>query len=188
MSKIHTLCLFALLLAGQAMQAQTEAEEKAWIAYMTPGKEHQLLAAEDGTWTNEMTFWHDAKSEPMKAITTSQAKMIFDGRYQEVNYSGDVMGMPFQGKSIICFDNALKRYTSTWIDNMGTGMMVMYGTPGKDGKSIVFKGDMVNPVDGKTNPCREVYTIVDANTRKMEMYDSRNGKEWKSMEIIMKRK
>jgi len=36
---------------------------------------------------------------------------------------------------------------------------------------------------------REVYTWVDDNTRKMEMFESDpSGKEYKSMEIEMKRK
>jgi hypothetical protein len=55
-------------------------------------------------------------------------------------------------------------------------------------KSIELKGDMVNPVNGKKTPYREIYTIVDAKTRKMEMFDMKNGEEFKSMEIIMKKK
>jgi hypothetical protein len=43
-------------------------------------------------------------------------------------------------------------------------------------------------MNGKKTPYRETYTIVDANTRKMEMFDTKNGQEYKSMEIIMKRK
>lgn len=43
---------------------------------------------------------------------------------------------------------------------------------------------MVNPVNGKKTPYREVYTVVDAKTRKMEMYDVKNGTEYKSMELL----
>lgn len=188
MKKMYAIALLALCFAGNKATAQTEAEEKAWMNYMTPGKEHNRLAADNGAWYNEMTFWQDAKSTPMKAVTSSQAQMIFEGRYQEIYYRGEVMGMPFEGKSTVAFDNATKEYISTWIDNMGTGLMVMYGKPDKTGKSIIFTGKMVNPVDGKTSTCREVYTILDDNTRRMEMFDTKDGKEWKSMEIVMKRK
>jgi hypothetical protein len=51
-----------------------------------------------------------------------------------------------------------------------------------------FKGDMVNPVNGKKTPYREVYTIVDTNTRRIEMFDTKKGQEYKSMEIVMKKK
>ncbi|KOS06038.1 hypothetical protein AM493_08295 [Flavobacterium akiainvivens] len=188
MKKLLAMALLAACLAPAMATAQTEAEMKAWEAYMTPGKEHKMLAEETGSWTAEMTFWHEPGAQPQKATTTADVKMLFDGKYQEGNYKGNVMGLPFEGKSLISFDNAAKEFTSIWIDNMGTGMMVMKAKPGKDAKVLNFTGTMVNPVDGKPTPFREVYTIVDANTRKMEMFDTKNGKEFKSMEIVMKRK
>jgi hypothetical protein len=164
------------------------AEMKAWQAYMTPGDAHKMLASEAGSWNNEMTFWHDADSKPEKATSTAEIKMILGGRYQEANYKGNMMGMPFEGRGTVAYDNSTGEYTSTWIDNMGTGMMVMKGKMGSDGKTLELKGKMVDPARKKETNCREVYTIVDANTRKMEMYCDKNGKELKNMEIVMKRK
>jgi len=188
MKKIYEITLLALCMACSTASAQTEAEQKAWMAYMAPGKEHKKLTLENGIWHNEMTFWHDPKSKPTKAMTTAEAKMIFDGRYQETYYKGVVMGMPFEGKNTLAFDNATKEYIATWIDNMGTGIIVMRGTADKTGKIITLKGEVVNPADGKTNPCREVFTVLGDNVRKLEMFDTKDGKEWKSMEILMKRK
>jgi hypothetical protein len=71
---------------------------------------------------------------------------------------------------------------------MGTGIMVATGKFDEKSKSMELKGEMVNPLNGKKTPYREIYTIVDANTRKMEMFDFKNGEEYKSMEILMKRK
>lgn len=164
------------------------AEMKAWEAYMTPGDAHKMLASENGAWNNEMTFWHDANAKPEKAISASVSKMILGGRYQETNYTGEMMGMQFEGRSTVAYDNATKKYVSTWIDNMGTGMMVMKGVMAEDGKSIEFFGEMVDPVTGKNMTCRELFTIVDNNTRKMEMFCGTGAKEYKSMEILMKRK
>jgi hypothetical protein len=164
------------------------AEMKAWEAYMTPGDAHKMLAQEVGSWTADMTFWHGPDAPPEKAISTAETKMILGGRYQEMNYKGNVMGMPFEGRSTVAFDNATKEYTNTWIDNMGTGMMVAKGKMNADGKSMELKGDMVDFMTGTKKPWKEVYTIVDADTRKMEMFDVSGGKEFKSMEIVMKRK
>ncbi len=33
------------------------------------------------------------------------------------------MGMPFEGMGIDGYDNLAKQYVSTWVDNMGTGIM-----------------------------------------------------------------
>jgi hypothetical protein len=164
------------------------AEEKAWMAYMTPTEPHKMMAQETGAWTADMTFWHGPGAPAEKAKSTADVKMILGGRYQEMNYKGNVMGMPFEGRSTLSYDNAAKEYTNTWIDNMGTGMMVAKGKMSGNGKTIEFKGEMVDPVSATKKPWREMYTIVDANTRKMEMFDTSGGKEFKSMEIVMKRK
>lgn len=164
------------------------AEMKAWEAYMTPGDAHKMMADEAGSWNNQMTFWHDANSPAEKAASTAEIKMIMGGRYQESNYKGTMMGMPFEGRGTLAFDNATKEYTSTWIDNMGTGMMVMKGKMNADGKSMELHGEMVDPMDNKPMKCREVYTMVDANTRKMEMFCSGKGSEYKMMEIVMTKK
>lgn len=164
------------------------AEMKAWMDYATPGDAHKMLADESGSWTNDMTFWHEEGAQPTKATSTAEIKMIMGGRYQQANYKGTMMGMPFEGQSTVSFDNSTKEYTNTWIDNMGTGIMVMKGKKADGANSIEFKGEMVDPAYNKARPCREVYTIVDENTRKMEMFCTKDGKESKSMEIVMKRK
>jgi len=188
MKKLLAMAFLAACMAPLHASAQSDAEMKAWEAYATPGPEHKKMAEEVGSWNADMTFWMEAGGEATKATSAAEIKMVLGGRYQEMSYTGKMMGMPFEGNSVLAFDNTTKEYTSTWMDNMGTGLMVMKGKASKDGKVINFNGTMVNPIDGKQTPYREVYTIVDANTRKMEMFDTKNGKEFKSMEIIMKRK
>jgi hypothetical protein len=164
------------------------AEMKAWQDYATPGEPHKMMAAEVGSWTNDMTMWHSPDAPPQKATSTAEIKMLMGGKYQETNYKGNMMGMPFEGKATLAYDNATKEYISTWIDNMGTGMMVAKGKMAEGSNSLELRGEMVDPYNGKPMQIREVYTIVDADTRKMEMYDTKGGKEYKMMEIVMKRK
>lgn len=161
---------------------------KAWQEYATPGSTHKLMADEVGTWNCDMTFWSEPNGKPEKATSTADIKMILGGRYQEANYKGTMMGQPFEGKSTLAYNNASKEFTTTFIDNMGTGMMVATGKYDEGKKSVEYKGEMVNPVNGKKTPYREIYTIVDAKTRKMEMFDVKNGSEYKSMEIVMTKK
>ena len=164
------------------------AQMKAWIAYATPGSPHKMMADETGTWNCDMTFWMEPNGKPEKATSIAAIKMILGGRYQESNYSGTMMGQPFEGKSTLAYNNASKEFTTTFIDNMGTGILVATGKYDEKSKSTEFKGEIVNPLNGKKTPYREIYTIVDATTRKMEMFDVKNGAEYKSMEIIMKKK
>jgi hypothetical protein len=161
---------------------------RAWQEYATPGNPHKMMADEVGTWNCDMTFWSEANGKPEKATSVAVIRMILGGRYQEADYKGTMMGQPFEGKSTLAYNNASEEYTTTFIDNMGTGMMVAMGKYDESKKSMELKGEMVNPVNGKKTPYREVYTIVDPKTRKMEMYDTKDGSEYKSMEIVMTKK
>lgn len=162
---------------------------KAWEEYMMPSDPHKMLALENGLWNEEMTMWEQSGSEPMKNTMIAESKMIYGDRFQETTHKGDFMGMPFEGKSTLGFNNASQEYTSTWIDNMSTGIMVLTGKYNEATKTINFSGTVVDPITKKEKAVRETYTIVDENTRKMEMFDvDYNGKEYKNMEIVMTRK
>jgi len=164
------------------------AAQKAWMAYMTPSNAHQMLAKSNGEWNEEMTMWMEPGAEPVKSTATAVNKMILGGRYQHSTHTGNVMGMPFEGVAITGFDNIKKVYVSTWIDNMGTGIMYSEGKWNEATKSVEFKGTGVDPMSGKELKIRQVMKIVDDNTETMEMFTTVDGKEFKSMEIKMTRK
>ena len=163
---------------------------KAWEAYATPGEAHKTLALDNGNWTAESTMWMGPNDQkPMKSTMTANIKMIMGGRYQEARYSGNMMGQAFEGISTVGYDNASKEIVSSWLDNMGTNIMQMRGKYDGISKTMDMKGECTDPMTGKIKTVRETYTLVDDNTRKMEMYDTDpNGKEFKSMEIVMTRK
>jgi hypothetical protein len=165
------------------------AQMKAWQEYSMPSEVHKMMASWDGDWIAENTQWMDEKAPPIKGIADVTNKMIFDGRFQETTYKGTFMGMPFNGKGTLGYDNARKIFSNTWIDNMGTGIMTMEGTWDEATKTINFKGKTTDPMTKAAADIRETFTIVDANTQKMTMYmNGLDGKEFKSMEIIFKRK
>ncbi len=178
------------IIAQDKMGASSENEMmKAWEAYATPGKIHEILASDNGSWTEEMVIYTKAGDDkPMKATLTSESKMVLGGRYQQTVHKGSVMGMPFEGTGFVGYDNASKKIVSIWMDNMGTGIMHLSGE--YDGSpTMTLKGEVIDPLTGKAKSVRETFTIVDENTRKMEMFDTdETGKEYKSMEIFMKRK
>lgn len=183
--------LQVLLLAAvsQGFAQDQAAMEKAWAEYMAPGKIHALLASETGTWDEEMTMWMMPGAAPEKYTMTCEISMIMGGRYQQGIHRGTMMGMPFEGISTVGYNNASKKFESTWIDNMGTGFMFMRGNYDVKTHQITFNGDMMDPMTKTAKKFREVYTMIDNDTRKMEMYDTdASGKEYKSMEILMKRR
>lgn len=163
---------------------------KNWEAYATPGTMQQLLASRTGEWTGECTMWMSPDAPPMKSKTSAVSKMILGGRYIESVHTGDMMGMPFEGKSITAYDNARKVFQSTWIDNMGTGIMIMEGTWDEATHALTMTGKMVmgEMGDGSMGDFKEVVRMEDADHEIMEMYKVENGKEIKTMEIHSERK
>src|SRR5438270_2442423 len=67
---------------------------KNWKEYMTPGKEHQLMASWNGTWSGDATMWMQPGAPPLKTTLTSVNKMALGGRYQLSDEKGQFMGTP----------------------------------------------------------------------------------------------
>lgn len=184
---ITLITLFSTFFMGK-ITAQSEAEMKAWQDYMTPGEVHKMMAQADGEWDEDISMYMDPAAPPTKSTATSKTEMILGGRYQQSKTTGNMMGMPFEGISLLGYDNAKKMFTMIWVDNFGTGTITMEGNWDAASKSIILKGKGTDPVTGKDIGMRQVIKFVDNDTQLIEMYDTKNGKETKSMEIISKRK
>lgn len=164
---------------------------KNWMEYATPGEVHKMMASWNGTWDGEVTMWETADAPPQKSTTKTVNKMIMDGRYQISTHSGNMMGMPFEGQATVGYDNGKKQFVSSWIDNMGTGIMYLSGPWDAASKSMTLTGKMVDPSSGNGHEVtmREVFRVIDDNAHVMEMYcPGKDGKEFKTMEIKFTRK
>lgn len=184
------ICIVAgmlLFTANFRAQAQDDASMKAWQAYMTPGDVHKMIAKADGSWDEDVTVWMAPGAPPAKSKSTCVNTMIMGGRYQQTVHKGTMMGMPFEGMGLLAYDNAKKIFISSWIDNFGTGMMYMEGVWDDASKSIILKGNTVDPSTGKDMAIREVMKFIDDKHMQMEMYSVNDGKDMKTMEIKMTR-
>jgi hypothetical protein len=174
--------LFLMMISLQSFAQEdgwNQDQMKVWQEYMTPSQTHEMLAKSNGTWKAKMTMWMMPDSEPMENEGMMTNEMILGGRYQKSTFKGDMMGMPMEGMSLLAYDNASKEYTSIWIDNMGTGMMVVKGKYDEDTKMVDLKGTYVDPMTGKDEPVRETFQVIDDNHHVMEMFMYMDGKEYK---------
>jgi uncharacterized lipoprotein NlpE involved in copper resistance len=158
-------------------------------AYGTPGDPHKMLARANGSWVTDITMWMAPGAPPITSKGTTVNKMIMGGRYQESDATGNMMGAPFAGQSVTGYDNAKKVFVSTWIDNMGTGIMKMEGPWDEANKTINLSGRAVDGSTMKEADYKQTFKMVDDNTQVMEMYGpGPDGKEYKIMEIKYTRK
>lgn len=162
---------------------------KAWESYMTPGQMHQWMAESDGEWDANFTFWMSADTNVSdKSSATVTNKMIMGGRYQQSDYKGNMGGMPFEGRSVMAYDNASKKFVNTWHDNMGTGLMYMTGQYDEANKSLNLSGTSVDPMTGKEHGMRQVYKIINNKHHVMEMFDDKGAGEYRSMKVHLTKK
>jgi hypothetical protein len=114
--------------------------------------------------------------------------MILNGRYLRQEYTGDMMGMPFSGISIMGYNNHTGKYESIWVDTMSTALYYFVGTASPDGKTITQHCKYDDPVRGPAD-WRTVTRIKDDSTIDFEMFLTPKGKkEEKMMEMTISRK
>jgi hypothetical protein len=200
-TKLAVLSLSIALVSGGALCAQEKKPEansmgmtpeqmESMTKAMTPGEMHKHIAKMAGDWTFTNKMWMAPDQPPAESTGTMHAETILGGRYVQSVWKGNFMGQPFEGRGTEGYDNVSKQYVSSWIDNMGTGIMLSTGTCENGGKKCTVVGDSSDPMSGGKMTMKSVMTWVDDNTFKNEMYgkDPASGQEYKMMEIVAKRK
>jgi hypothetical protein len=176
--------------AEPAPVVDSAAMMKAWMDYITPGEMHKIMASTDGTWEGDFIHYMGEGAPPQKSTATATFKTVYNGLFQESIHQGSFAGMQFEGKGVLAYDNAKKKFISTWYDNMGSGIMILEGDFNPTTKTYTFAGKATNPLTKQDCVMREIVKIIDNDNQVMEMYgpDPVTGKEYKAMEIVMKRK
>jgi hypothetical protein len=155
------------------------------------GENHKLLGELAGNWTYTAKMWMDPTGQPQESKGTSTRKAIMDGRYYIAEHTGKfkmpgadgkMKDMNFKGMAIEGYDNAKKKFVSSWIDNMSTMIMNSEGTYDAATKTFTYNAEC-EMVPGKTTKIREVIKVVDKDHHTFEWHDNSQGAEAKTMEI-----
>lgn len=164
----------------EMMRMMTEAAE--------PGEMHKLMADHmAGSWKATAEF-EGPGGEMMTSEGQSKAEMVMGGRHLKENFSGNMMGQPFQGMSITSYDNIGKKFQSIWIDEMSSSMMYAEGSCDEAGKVITFTGKGSDPMTG-SDDAKFKYTITFESEDKhvMKMWQDMNGEMVEMMTLTYER-
>lgn len=153
-----------------------------------PTAPHKMLAKLVGEWTTKTRAWMEPDKPPMEGTGACKQTMLLGGRYLQQDYTGEMMGNSFTGINLIAYDNHTKKYVSTWVDSMSTGIYYFEGKASPDGKTITQECSYDDPVKGPA-VWRSVTKFVDESTLDYVMYlTPKGGKEEKMMEMTASRK
>lgn len=174
--------LVTVLITSISAQEEGSNDMDAWQEFMNPGPMHEILAQRVGEWKAEVKMWMDPSQPP----TLSEAKTICEpmlgGRYFKATHTGNMMGMPYEGYEINGYDNLKKEFFNVWIDNMGTGVMMNYGSYDETNNTLNYNGLMTGPT-GDDMEVRMTVKLIDNNNSIFEMFADMDGQEVKWMEI-----
>ncbi len=163
-----------------------------------PGENHKLLARAVGTWTYTVKMWMtpDPKAPPSESSGSSVTREIMGGRYfisehtgkmQMPGTDGKMKDMEFKGMATEGYDNVKKKFVASWLDNMGTGIMLIEGDYDASAKTFTYRGE-IEMMPGMKTKIREVIKIQDKDHHTFEWYEDRGGTEVRTMEIAYTRK
>jgi hypothetical protein len=181
--------------ASPAANQPSADEMKQMMELAKLNENHKLLAGMAGTWSYTVKMWMDPKGKPTESTGTAVRKAVMEGRYLTGDYSGKfkmpgadgkIKEMNFQGMSMDAYDNVKKKFISGWVDNMGTGIMIIEGTYDAATKTFTYTGDY-EMMPGMKSKVRQVIKMADKDHMSMEFYEDRGQGETKSMEITYKR-
>src|SRR6266480_4245903 len=170
---------------------------KQMMEFSKIGENHKLLSSLDGNWDYTIKFWMNPNpsAPPQESKGSATRKSIMGGRYVMMDVSGK-MQMPgedgkmkdvqFKGMALEGYDNVKRKFVSSWIDNMGTGIQYSEGTYDPASKTFTFTSEM-EMMPGMKTPVREVLKMTDKDHIMMEWYETHGGQEKKTMEIAYTR-
>lgn len=158
---------------------------------------HKLLADMNGSWNYTIKMWMspDPNAKPQESKGTATRKAAMGGRYAVMDVTGKMQmpgedgkmkDMQFKGMSVEGYDNVTKKFVSSWIDNMGTGIHLSEGTYDPASKTFTFTSE-IEMMPGMKTPVREVLKMTDKDHMMMEWYETHGGQEKKTMEIAYTR-
>ena len=158
---------------------------------------HKLLADMNGSWNYSIKMWMspDPNAKPQESKGTAIRKNAMGGRYFTMDVTGKLQmpgadgkmkDMEFKGMALEGYDNVKKKFVSSWIDNMGTGIQYSEGTYDPTSKTFTFTSEM-EMMPGMKTPVRETLKMTDKDHILMEWYETHGGQEKKTMEIAYTR-
>jgi hypothetical protein len=161
-----------------------------------PGEQHKRMQEGVGTWSYTTKYWMSPDGPPNESTGTAVTRAVMGGRYFITDHTGKMqfpgpdgkmMDMEFQGMAVEGYDNAKKKVVSSWIDNMGTGIMNSEGTYDPATKTLTSFSEY-EMIPGVKTKFRMVLKITDKDHKAMEFFEVRDGKDVKTMEMSYTRK
>jgi hypothetical protein len=157
--------------------------------YTTPGPRHQELAELAGQWTTRTRVWENPDAKPVEFPGSAEYRMIFGGRFLELDSRAVMNGAETHGLGIYGYDAFKEKYSYYYIHDGETQALSGLGDRDSTGNAITFALAMDMPMSGEhAKPIRAVLRRLSPSRHTFEMYEKYlDDREWKVLEITFDR-
>jgi hypothetical protein len=177
-------CVASAVLGASAM---ARAQEGGGPPIPKPAAEHQILAADEGTWDATIkSFMAEPDAQPTVSKGVEVNTVMPGGLWVLSKFQGDFGGMTFEGRGQFGYDPLKKKYVGTWIDSMSPTLAVLEGTYDARTKTMTYVGDGVDPHTKAKYTQKMVTTSKDDGTRVFTLFmkfEATGDDEIKFMEV-----
>lgn len=150
-----------------------------------PSTQHALLAAGVGEWDATSTCLVPGQ-EPVVETCSERVTPICSGKWFWSDFTGTMMGQPFEGHSLTGYDEASEQYVAFWIDSTSPTHTRTRGTYDDKTNVWTFRGECVDPA-GKPAKIHQTYVQKDADTRDLQMtFETADGKQEMKVRYVRK--
>ena len=152
---------------------------------LKPGPEHEVLKQDVGTWDATVEMFEPGK--PPAVSKGTETASLLGGLWLVSEFKSQLLGQPFEGRGTSGYDASKKKYVSSWVDSMSSGLTL--GEASYDSRTKTMTGWMEGPdMSGKMTRMKETTEWKDADTKVFTMYMAGpDGKEVTTMRITYKR-
>jgi hypothetical protein len=144
--------LLPTLAQDDAPATEPNAELAAMMArarrFVQPGEHHALLERFLGRWTTETRFFMGPQASPPEE-GTAEGTWLMEGRWMQLRSSGQMMGMPMQGQSVLGYDNFKMSYVVSSVSTMDTAMHYAEGDLDQGGRTLLLYGTLDEYLTGE---------------------------------------
>lgn len=159
------------------------------VELATPGPGHKRLDPFIGEWDAVSRVWTAPDAPPQESKAKMNYFWLLDNRFLGQEYKGLSKEHPFEGLGCWGYDNAKKKYTSIWLDTLGTMIAIESGTCDETGTIFTMHGRHDDPLTGKPVKTRSITRIIDRKKHIFEMYrEGVDGKMAKVLEVTYTRR
>ncbi len=178
--------LSSLALAQSANTGQEKAA--ATTDVNAPGKMHQRLEQLVGKWRHTVTLIPAPGQPPLTAEAISTNRMIYGGRFLEIDSDVEFMGQTGKSLIIIGHNNSTNKFSFYNIASVSTDVTFARGSWDEDQQMIKLQGENVDPATGKPRAFRiEIALIGKDEYRQHNYFMLPDGSEHRAVSIISRR-